>query len=109
MGFLLMVLIILAATCAQVSIVMNYLQLCGEDHRWYWKSFCNCASAGIYLFLYALWFLISRLKLVGILPVIIYLTYMFLISLCFGLFCGSIGFGCSLWFNKQIYGALKVD
>jgi transmembrane 9 superfamily member 2/4 len=109
MGFLLVVWLILAATCAQVSMVMNYLQLCAEDHRWWWKSFGNCASAGLYLFLYSLWFLVSRLNLVGLLPVVIYLTYMFLISLCFGLFCGSIGFGCAFWFNRQIYGALKVD
>ena len=109
MGFLLVVWLILAATCAQVSMVMNYLQLCAEDHRWWWKSFGNCASAGLYLFVYSLWFLVSRLNLVGVLPVVIYLTYMFLISLCFGLFCGSIGFGCAFWFNRQIYGALKVD
>ena len=109
MGFLLVVLLILAATCAQVSIVMDYLQLCAEDHKWWWKSFGNCASAGLYLFLYSLWFLVTRLKLVGALPVFIYVTYMFLISLCFGLCCGSIGFGCAFWFNRQIYGALKVD
>jgi transmembrane 9 superfamily protein 2/4 len=109
MGFLLAVLMILAATCAQVAVVMDYLQLCGEDHRWWWKSFFNCASAGIYLFLYSLWFLASRLELVGILPVVVYLTYMSMISVLFGLFCGSMGFMCAFWFNRTIYGALKVD
>jgi transmembrane 9 superfamily protein 2/4 len=109
MGFLLAVLLILAATCAQVAIVMNYLQLCGEDHRWWWKSFFNCASAGIYLFCYSLWFLASRLELVGVLPVVVYLTYMSMISVLFGLFCGSVGFMCSFYFNRKIYGALKVD
>lgn len=109
MGFLLAVMMILAATCAQVSIVMDYLQLCGEDHRWWWKSFCNCASAGLYLFAYSLWFLASRLELVGFLPVLVYLTYMSMISLLFGIFCGSVGFVSSFWFNRNIYGALKVD
>ena len=109
MGFLLAVLLILAATCAQVSIVMDYLQLCAEDHRWWWKSFFNCATAGFYLLLYSLWFLFSRLDLVGWLPVLVYLTYMSMISLCFALFCGSVGFLCAFWFNKTIYGALKVD
>jgi transmembrane 9 superfamily member 2/4 len=109
MGFLLAVLLILAATCAQVSIVMDYLQLCSEDYRWWWKSFWNCASAGAYLFLYSLWFLVSRLELVGFLPVLVYLTYMSMISLCFGLFCGSVGFLCAFWFNRTIYGAVKVD
>jgi len=109
MGFLLIVLLILGATCAEVSIVMTYLQLCAEDHRWWWKSFFNCASAGFYLFLYSLWFLVSRLDLVGILPVIVYITYMGMISVCFSLFCGSIGVLCSFAFIRSIYGALKVD
>jgi len=109
MGFLLVVLLILAATCAEVAVVMCYLQLCSEDHRWWWKSFGNCASAGLYLFLYSLWFLSSRLDLVGVLPVVVYLTYMTMISVCFGLFCGSIGVVTSFWFNRTIYGALKVD
>jgi len=109
MGFLVVVLCILAATCAEVSVVMTYLQLCSEDHRWWWKSFFNCASAGFYLFLYSLWFLVSRLDLVGILPVVVYITYMGMISFCFALFCGSIGVLCSFVFIRNIYGALKVD
>jgi len=109
MGFLLAVLFILGATCGQVSIVLCYLQLCAEDHRWWWKSFLNCGMAGFYLFLYSLWFLSSRLDLVGILPVTVYLTYMTMISICFGLFCGSVGFISSLWFTRTIYGAVKVD
>lgn len=109
MGFLLAVLLILGATCAQVSIVLCYLQLCAEDHQWWWKSFMNCAMAGLYLFVYSLWFLSSRLDLVGFLPVTVYLTYMYMISVCFGLFCGSVGFVSSLWFTRTIYGAVKVD
>jgi len=109
MGFLLAVIFILFATCAQVSIVLCYLQLCAEDHRWWWKSFWNCATAGIYLFLYSLWFLTSRLHLVGVLPVVVYLTYMSMISVCFALFCGSAGFLSSLWFTRTIYGAVKLD
>lgn len=109
MGFLLAVFFILAATCAEVAVVMCYLQLCVEDHRWWWKSFWNCATAGLYLFMYSLWFLISRLELVGVLPVVVYLTYMTMISICFALFCGSVGVLTCFWFNRKIYGALKVD
>eukprot|EP00526_Cylindrotheca_closterium_P006793 CAMPEP_0113630638 /NCGR_PEP_ID=MMETSP0017_2-20120614/15921_1 /TAXON_ID=2856 /ORGANISM="Cylindrotheca closterium" /LENGTH=739 /DNA_ID=CAMNT_0000541115 /DNA_START=164 /DNA_END=2383 /DNA_ORIENTATION=- /assembly_acc=CAM_ASM_000147 len=109
MGFLLAVVFILFATCAQVSIVLCYLQLCAEDHRWWWKSFWNCATAGVYLLLYSLWFLTSRLHLVGVLPVVVYVTYMTMISVCFGIFCGAAGFISSFWFTRTIYGAVKVD
>ena len=109
MGFLLAVLLILTATCAQVSIVLTYLQLCAENHRWWWWSFWNCASAGIYLFLYAIWFLGSRLEMVGFLPVVVYLAYMGMMSLCFGIYCGAVGFLSSFWFVRTIYAAVKVD
>jgi len=109
MGFLLAVIFILFATCAQASIVLCYLQLCAEDHRWWWKSFWNCATAGMYLFIYSLWFLSSRLQLIGVLPVVVYVTYMAMISVCFGIFCGAAGFISSFWFTRTIYGAVKVD
>ncbi len=107
--FLMTVLAIVVITCAQVSTVFCYLQLCAEDHRWWWTSFWNCATAGIYLFVYSLWFLIFRLNLVGILSVMVYLIYMGMISICFGLFCGSVGFLSSFWFTRTIYSAVKVD
>jgi transmembrane 9 superfamily protein 2/4 len=42
-GFLLVVLIILIISCAEISIVMCYFQLCGEDYNWWWRSFGTCA------------------------------------------------------------------
>eukprot|EP00957_Ditylum_brightwellii_P189461 14421242-Ditylum_brightwellii.AAC.1 len=109
MGFLLVVFIILGVICVQISVVMTYVQLCGENHRWWWKSFFSCASAGFYLFLYSLWFLTAKLELVGFLPIVVYFTYMLMISVAFGLFCGSIGLLSSFWFTRTIYGAVKVD
>ena len=38
-GFLLIVFIILAITCAEMSIVLTYFQLCSEDYNWWWPSF----------------------------------------------------------------------
>ena len=109
MGFLLAVWLILVATCAQVAMVLCYLQLCVEDYRWWWASFWNCATAGVYLFLYSLWFLSTRMDMVGVLPIVVYLTYMGMISIAFGLFCGSIGFVSSFFFCVKIYSAVKVD
>jgi transmembrane 9 superfamily member 2/4 len=47
--------------------------------------------------------------MVGVLPVVVYLTYMGMISICFGLVCGSVGFMSAFYFAKTIYGAVKVD
>ncbi|KAL7568422.1 hypothetical protein ACA910_012139 [Epithemia clementina (nom. ined.)] len=109
MEFLLASLLILTVACAQVSVVSTYLHLCAENHRWWWLSFWNCASAGIYLFLYALWFLATRLEMVGFLPVIVYLTYMGMISMCFGIYCGAVGFLSSFWFVQTFYTAVNAS
>jgi len=109
MGFLLVVIMTMCVACAEVSIVLCYIQLCQEDHRWWWKSFLNCTSCGAYLLLYSLWFLWDKLDLVGVLPTVVYLTYMSMLSITIALFCGSIGFFGSFWFVRTVYGALKVD
>jgi transmembrane 9 superfamily protein 2/4 len=109
MGFLVAHFFILAATCVSVSMVMCYCQLCAEDHRWWWKSFWNCASSGLYLLLYSLYFLSKYLDLVDVLPVVVYLTYMCMISVCFGVFCGAIGVLSNFWFTRTIYCAVKEN
>ena len=108
-GFVVCVMIILTGMCALVSIVLCYFQLCAEDHKWWWKSFMYGTSVGVYLFVYSLWFLISRLKLVGFLPVMVYVTYMGIISLALALYCGSIGAISSFLFCCKIYSAIKRD
>jgi transmembrane 9 superfamily protein 2/4 len=109
MSFLMAVLLILLTTVSMVSMVTCYIQLCAEDHRWWWKSFLNGTCVGIYVFLYSLWFLGMRMGLVGVLPVVVYLTYMTMISMALGLVCGTVGYLSCFWFTKKIYGAVKAD
>jgi len=109
MGFLFAVLIVLIISTAETTIVFCYLQLAAEDHQWWWRSFFNGASVGLYLFLYSVWFFFSQMQLVGFLPVMIYATYMSMISIALALFSGAVGVLSCFWFIKTIYGAIKVD
>lgn len=108
-GYLLTISILIGVTSALISVIMTYLRLVGEDHRWWWKAFWDTASTGIWLFLYSLWYLCFRLNLSGVLPVIVYLTYMGMISLALGLYTGGLSFLTVFWFNKTIYGTVKID
>jgi len=108
-GFLFAVLAILVLTCAEISIVMCYFQLCHEDYRWWWRSFLNTASTGGYLFAYSVWYFVTKLQIEGFLSALVYFTYNAMIALAFGLFCGAIGFYSSFAFVKKIYGSIKVD
>lgn len=108
-GFLFIVLAILIVTCAEITIVMCYFQLCNEDYRWWWRSFLSAGSSGLYLFLYSIWYFMSKLTITGVIPTTLYFAYMGMISLTFALLTGSIGFFACLWFVCRIYGAIKVD
>lgn len=102
--------IIVVVSCGLVSISVCYIQLRAEDYRWWWTSFWSCASAGMYMFLYCIWFLQSKLDMTSGFPTFVYLSYMGAMSLCFGLFCGSIGFLAAFSFCGKIYSeAFKED
>jgi len=108
-GFLFVVLIITAITCAEISIVMTYFQLCSEDFNWWWRSFLTPGSSALYLFVYACVYFQTKLEIVGTVPTILYFGYMGMIAWCFFLLTGSIGFVSSLTFANKIYSAIKVD
>jgi len=109
MGYLFIITILVGVTCALLSIVMCYVRLCSEDHRWWWKSFCDSASCGFWLFLYSIWFVTFRLNLKGFMPMIVYFTYMTMISVAVALYCGAVSFISTLWFTKTIYSTVKID
>jgi transmembrane 9 superfamily protein 2/4 len=109
MGVLFTSTLIMVNVCAQVSICICYCQLYCEDHRWWWASFRNCASTGVFVALCSLWYLTRVLRLAGGSSILIYLTYMSLASIYIGLVCGSIGFLASLWFTRTMCWALQID
>lgn len=109
MGYLLAITILIGVCSVLTAIIMTYLRLTSEDHRWWWKSFADSASCGVWLYIYSIWYLFYRLNLVGILPYIVYLTYMAMISLTLGLYTGSISFIGTFYFNRIIYNSVKID
>lgn len=108
-GFLALVFLILFITCAEVSVVMIYLQLCYEDYRWWWRSFLLASSAGLHLFLYSLYYLVKVLTIRQTSSIILYVGYMFSVSLIFGLVTGTFGFLAAWFFVRKIYGSIKIE
>jgi transmembrane 9 superfamily protein 2/4 len=109
MGYLLVILACLAITSALLATITTYVRLCHEDHRWWWKSFADSASSGIWFFLYSGWFIFSRLQYKGLLPFAVFFTYTSMMAVAMSLYCGSVGFLTAMWFNKKIYGTVKLD
>lgn len=109
MGYLFIITILVGITCSLLSIVMCYVRLCSEDHRWWWKAFADSASCGVWLFFYSIWFIAFRLNFKGLMPIIVYFTYMSMISVAVSLYCGAVAFITTLWFTKTIYSTVKLD
>ena len=108
-GFLFVVLMILVVTCAEISVAMTYFQLTGEDYNWWWRAFLTSAFSGVYLFVYSLIYLSTKLHVIGFVPIALYLGYMALAAFSFFLLTGSIGALASFLFVKAIYGSIKID
>jgi len=108
-GFLALVLLILVITCAEISIVLCYFQLCNEDYNWWWRSLLTSGSSGLYLFAYSVMYFFTQLDIIGFVPTLIYFTYMFVFATLFFLVTGTIGFYSCYNFVWAIYGAIKVD
>merc|ERR1711968_367264 len=103
------VMIILVATCAEITILMCYFQLCNEDYRWWWRAFLSSGSCAGYIFCYSVWYYITELSIDGFVPTCLYFGYMSLITITFFLLTGSIGYQSCFWFITKIYGSIKVD
>merc|ERR1711957_865420 len=108
-GFLALVLMILVVTCAEISIALTYFQLTSEDYRWHWRSFLCSASSAIYVFLYAVFYFMTRLQIEKAVSTLLYFGYMGLLTILFALLTGSVGSLASLFFVRAIYGSIKID
>jgi len=108
-GFLFIVFAILIVTCAEISIVLCYFQLCSEDYHWWWRSFLTAGSSAIYLFAYSAVYFGTKLDIAKSVSGMLYFGYMFIISLGFFLLTGTIGFYSCFFFVRTIYAAVKID
>jgi transmembrane 9 superfamily protein 2/4 len=108
-GFLFVVFVILIVTCAEITIVLCYFQLCNEDYRWWWRSFLSSGSSAFYMLIYSAWYFNAKLKITGFVPTVMYFAYMLMAAITFFMLTGSIGFFSCLWFVRKIYAFIKVD
>lgn len=108
-GFLFLVFIILIITCAEITIVLCYFQLCSEDYEWWWRSYLTSGSSALYLFLYAAFYFFTKLEISKPVSGILYFGYMLIASIAFFVLTGAIGFYACFWFTRLIYSSVKID
>ena len=107
-GFLFLVFLILMVTCAEITVLFTYFQLCSEDYHWWWRSFSNAGSTAIYVFLYSIVYF-KQLEANTRATYALYFGYMGLASAALFTMMGCVGVLSSLWFNKTIFASIKID
>ena len=107
--FLFIIFIILVITCAEVSIIITYIQISNDNYEWWWNSFLSTASSAIYVFLFAIYYYFVYLQVSSFASTLLYLGYTFIICFILFVLTGSIGFYSSSLFLTQIYNNVKFD
>lgn len=108
-GILSLAFIMLYAVTSFITIALLYFQLAREDHRWWWQSFWNGGSTGLFIWAYAFFYFFHRSKMHGFLQSSFYFGYTALAAYAFMLMLGFVGFLSSFYFVNYIYGAVKTD
>ncbi|KAI8871745.1 transmembrane 9 superfamily member 4-like [Ramicandelaber brevisporus] len=108
-GFLALVAAILLITVAETTIVMIYLQLCSEDHEWWWSAFRMASGGCIYIFVYAIQFYVLKLRSAHFAGSLMFFGYTLLACAAYALGTGAIGFATTYLFVRRIYSAVKLD
>ncbi|KAI3644818.1 hypothetical protein MP228_010982 [Amoeboaphelidium protococcarum] len=109
-GFMALVYILLVITCIEVTIVMIYFQLCGEDYRWQWKSFFVSSSSTWYILTFGIvQYLTKAERVTNYMAGMIFFSYLLIGCVAYFLTTGMIGFWATYAFVRKIYGSIKID
>lgn len=108
-GFLTLTFIVTALTTATVTVLYVYFALCAEDYRWQWRAFLTGGGSAFWVFLYGLFYWMTRLDLDGFSNRVLYLGYLSTLTLLDFLLFGTIGWGASYIAIRAMYKSVRVD
>jgi len=108
-AFLGAVFVILCITCAEITVVLTYFQLCSEDYRWHWRSFLTSGASAAYVFLYCTFYYFTKLHISWRIGTAVYFAYTGIVAVLFFAFTGALGFTAAFLFVTKIFGSVKVD
>jgi len=107
-GILLLATGLTLCNAALICILFLYVQLNGEDWRWWWRSFYAGFSIGAVFLLYCLYFF-STTHMDSFLQISFFFLYSLLLAYGMGLMLGSLTFLSASVFMNYIYERVKSD
>lgn len=109
-GFLLITTLILIIVIAESAILATYLSLAiFQNPKWHWLCFRVGSSIGFYIMAYSTYYFFFALNIRDFVSILLYFSYMVLVSGLISLACGAVGLITGLIFIGKIYGTIKID
>ena len=91
----------------EVAVIQNYVTLCFEEYRWWWRVYLGSASTGFWLFILMISYLFADTTIDSTLTILTYFVSAGLVCSLIGLMAASVAMIFTLMFNKSIYGLVK--
>jgi len=95
--------------CACSTIVLVYILLNREDHRWQWPSIIAPGTTGLYIYLYSIYYFNHISQMHGALQTSFYFGYMLITCVAMFMLCGTVGHLGTMLFIRTIYKNVKSD
>ena len=74
-----------------------------------WRAYFTSGSSAAYLFMYSLFYFYTKLDITKVVPMVMYFSYMLVISYAFFCLTGTIGFYATYVFVRRIFASVKID
>ncbi|KAJ0546921.1 putative nonaspanin (TM9SF) [Helianthus annuus] len=108
--------VLLLIMTSLVSVMLTSFQLAVEDHEWWWRSFFNGGSTGLYVYGYGIYYyfyyyFLSDMNrdMNSFVPSFCFFGYMTCLGYGMFLALGTVGFCASLLFVRYMYTSVKCD
>lgn len=108
-SFLMTSMVILFSVVAMLSIVQTYLLLKHLTYEWWWRSFLGGFASSTFMFAYSIYYMIFVLEMDWLVADFVYMLYMMLFTVSFGIMCGFVSTAASFAFVKVIYSNIKGE
>eukprot|EP01059_Diplonema_ambulator_P032424 TRINITY_DN634_c0_g1_i2.p1 TRINITY_DN634_c0_g1~~TRINITY_DN634_c0_g1_i2.p1 ORF type:complete len:643 (+),score=157.51 TRINITY_DN634_c0_g1_i2:102-2030(+) len=108
-GYIAILSLLVFVIVAEVTIVVIYYTLIYEDYRWWWKSVICNIGAGVFFFLWCVYFMFSSLHFGSLISHWLFFCFALIVSLAIMVVGGTIGFYSAWWFVTKIYNAIKIE
>ena len=105
-AFLLAAFLLVLVTTGTSAVLLNYVQLNGENYEWWWRSFFTGGSFGVFIFIHSMMHSRKMIPTFSLSACVVYFGFIGLASLALSLMMGVLGTWACLWFNKTMFASI---